>query len=74
MSVCFQDKCLYLFLKFIFLHLDRVYTEELPGDAGIMLFIKDLKNADAGNYTCSGIYANNEEMTASVEIITFSKC
>ena len=52
----------------------RVYTEEQPGDAAIMLFIKNLRGADTGKYTCRGIYANNEEMTAQVEIKTFSEC
>ena len=51
----------------------RVYTEEQPGDAAIMLFIKNLRGADTGKYTCRGIYANNEEMTAQVEIKTFSE-
>ena len=51
----------------------RVYTEEQPGDAAIMLFIKDLREEDSGNYRCSGIYATNEEMHAEVKISTFSK-
>ena len=55
------------------LFLSRVYTEELPGDAGIMLFIKDLNQDDSGRYVCQGIYANNEEMFAEVVIDTFSE-
>ena len=51
----------------------RVYTEEQPGDAAIMLFIKDLREEDSGTYRCSGIYATNEEMHAQVDISTFSK-
>ena len=51
----------------------RVYTEELPGDAGIMLFIKDLNQEDSGEYICQGTYANNEEMKSKVKISTFSK-
>ena len=51
----------------------RVYTEELPGDAGIMLFIKDLNQDDSGRYVCKGIYANNEVMMAEVVIDTFSE-
>ena len=51
----------------------RVYTEELPGDAGIMLFIKDLNQDDSGRYICRGTYANNEEMETEVVISTFSK-
>ena len=50
-----------------------MYTEELPGDAGIMLFIKDLNQGDSGKYVCKGIYANNEEMETHVVINTFSK-
>jgi neurocan core protein len=50
---------------------DRVYTEELPGDAGIMLFIKDLNQDDSGEYVCQGTYANNEEMNSKVKISTF---
>jgi len=50
---------------------DRVYTEEQPGDAAIMLFIKDLREEDSGTYRCSGIYATNEEMHAQVDISTF---
>ena len=51
----------------------RVYTEEQPGDAAIMLFIKDLREEDSGMYRCSGIYATNEEMFAEVKVATFSK-
>jgi len=50
---------------------ERVYTEELPGDAGIMLFIKDLNQDDSGQYPCRGTYANNEEMESEVVISTF---
>ena len=50
-----------------------MYTEELPGDAGIMLFIKDLNQDDSGRYVCRGTYANNEEMESDVVISTFSK-
>ena len=50
-----------------------MYTEELPADAGIMLFIKDLNQADSGKYVCRGTYANNEEMQTQVVISTFSK-
>ncbi len=57
----------------IFLWLYRVYTEEQPGDAAIMLFIKDLREEDSGLYRCSGIYASNEEMFAEVKVSTFSK-
>ena len=41
------------------LFLYRVYTEELPGDAGIMLFIKDLNQDDSGRYVCKGIITYN---------------
>jgi hypothetical protein len=51
----------------------RVYTEEQPGDAAIMLFIKNLREEDSGTYTCKGIYANNEQLIATVQISTFSK-
>jgi len=51
----------------------RVYTEEQPGDAAIMLFIKNLREDDSGTYTCKGIYANNEEIMATVRISTFSE-
>lgn len=51
----------------------RVYTEELPGDAGIMLFIKDLNQEDSGEYICQGTYANNEDMKSKVKITTFSE-
>ena len=50
-----------------------MYTEEQPGDAAIMLFIKDLREEDSGTYRCRGIYATNEEMHAQVDISTFSK-
>ena len=50
-----------------------MYTEELPADAGIMLFIKDLNQADSGKYVFRGTYANNEEMKTQVVISTFSK-
>jgi len=50
---------------------DRVYTEEQPGDAAIMLFIKDLREEDSGSYRCKGIYATNEELHAEVKISTF---
>ena len=33
----------------------------------------DLRQTDTGQYTCRGIYANTEEMSAQVEIKTFSK-
>jgi len=56
----------------IFFPLSRVYTEEQPGDAAIMLFIKNLKEDDSGIYTCQGIYANNEEIFATVKVSTFS--
>ena len=52
----------------------RVYTEEQPGDAAVMLFIKDLREDDSGQYRCKGFYASNEEMYATVQISTFSKC
>jgi hypothetical protein len=51
----------------------RVYTEEQPGDAAIMLFIKNLREDDSGNYICQGIYANNEQISATVKVSTFSK-
>ena len=51
----------------------RIYTEEQPADAAIMLFIKNLREEDSGNYKCQGIYANNEQMFATVQISTFSK-
>ena len=51
----------------------RIYTEELPGDAAEMLFIKNLREEDSGMYRCEGIYANNEQMVATVQISTFSK-
>ena len=51
----------------------RVYTEEQPGDAAVMLFIKDLREEDSGQYRCKGYYASNEEMYATVQISTFSK-
>ena len=54
-------------------NLCRVYTEEQPGDAAIMLFIKNLREEDSGAYHCQGIYANNEQMAAQVQITTFSK-
>ena len=57
----------------VIIFLYRVYTEELPGDAGIMLFIKDLNQDDSGKYICQGIYANTEEMVAQVVIDTFSE-
>ncbi|XP_059086244.1 fasciclin-2-like isoform X2 [Tigriopus californicus] len=50
---------------------DRIYTEEKPGDAAIMLFIKHLREEESGLYTCEGIYANNEKMTAQVQISTY---
>jgi hypothetical protein len=50
-----------------------VYTEEQPGDAAIMLFIKNLREEDSGGYTCKGIYANNEQLMATVHISTFSE-
>jgi hypothetical protein len=50
-----------------------VYTEEQPGDAAIMLFIKSLREEDSGSYRCEGIYANNEQMSARVQISTFSE-
>ena len=50
-----------------------MYTEELPGDAGIMLFIKDLNQEDSGEYICQGTYANNEDMKSKVKISTFSE-
>lgn len=51
----------------------RIYTEEKPGDAAIMLFIKHLREEESGLYTCEGIYANNEKMTAQVQISTYSE-
>ncbi|TRY72000.1 hypothetical protein TCAL_16236, partial [Tigriopus californicus] len=48
-----------------------IYTEEKPGDAAIMLFIKHLREEESGLYTCEGIYANNEKMTAQVQISTY---
>ena len=50
-----------------------MYTEEQPGDAAIMLFIKNLREEDSGAYVCKGIYANNEQLMATVQISTFSK-
>lgn len=50
---------------------DRVYTEEQPGDAAVMLFIKDLREEDSGQYHCKGFYASTEEMAAEVQISTF---
>ena len=50
-----------------------MYTEEQPGDAAVMLFIKDLREEDSGQYLCKGFYASNEEMYAEVQISTFSK-
>ena len=51
----------------------RVYTEELPGDAAVMLFIKNIREDDSGAYRCEGVYANNDQMAAEVGISTFSK-
>jgi len=50
---------------------DRIYTEEQPGDAAIMLFMKNLRERDSGTYTCEGVYANNEKMVTQVSITTF---
>jgi len=38
-----------------------------------MLFIKNLREDDSGNYICQGIYANNEQISATVKVSTFSK-
>ena len=51
----------------------RLYTEEQPGDAAVMLFIKNLHEKDSGTYTCEGVYANNEKMVTKVSITTFSE-
>ena len=50
-----------------------MYTEEQPGDAAVMLFIKDLREEDSGDYNCKGYYASTEEMYATVQISTYSK-
>ncbi|XP_071742789.1 fasciclin-2 isoform X4 [Lepeophtheirus salmonis] len=50
---------------------DKIYIEELPGDPAKALFIKHLREEYSGKYTCSAIYANNEKLTADVEISTY---
>ena len=55
------------------LSIHRIYTEEQPGDAAIMLFMKNLQERDSGTYTCEGVYANNEKMVTQVSISTFSE-
>ena len=50
-----------------------MYTEELPGESAIMLFIKNIREADQGAYVCKGVYANNDQMEARVQLQTFSK-
>lgn len=64
---------LYLYQANIVSFVHRVYTEEQPGDAAVMLFIKDLREEDSGQYHCKGFYASTEEMAAEVQISTFSK-
>lgn len=66
---CLADSNLCSIFLFI-----RIYTEEQPGDAAIMLFMKDLREKDSGSYTCEGVYANNEKMVTQVTISTFSEC
>jgi len=50
---------------------DRVYSEEQPGDAATALFIKNVQNRDAGQYTCRATYASNQKLEASVKIQIF---
>jgi len=49
---------------------DRIYSEELPGDASIALFLKQVNEADSGRYKCSATYATNEKLESTVDIST----
>ena len=51
----------------------RVYSEAHTEEAAISLFIKRLTSSDAGEYACTGIYAANQELSASVSVSIISK-
>ena len=48
-----------------------MYTEVHTEDMAISLFIKRLSDEDAGQYTCSAVYAANMEIHASVSVSIF---
>jgi hypothetical protein len=50
-----------------------VYTEQLPGDLSLALIIRNLRESEAGNYTCSATYANSERLVRTVRIETIGE-
>lgn len=50
-----------------------MYTEVLPNEQSLALFIPKLEETMAGYYYCSGFYANTEQMDIGVKIETFGK-
>lgn len=50
-----------------------MYTETLPNEQSLALFIPKLEETMAGYYYCSASYANTEQMDIGVKIETFGK-
>ncbi|XP_059484777.1 fasciclin-2 isoform X2 [Neocloeon triangulifer] len=48
-----------------------VYTENLGSDGTLALIIRNLRESEAGEYTCSATYANSEKFVKKVRIETF---
>jgi len=47
---------------------ERIYSEDQPGEAATALFIKHVRNEDAGEYTCRSTYAANQQLFTSTTI------
>lgn len=50
-----------------------MFTEVLPNEQSLALFIPKLEETMAGYYYCSAFYANTEQMDIGVKIETFGK-
>ena len=49
-----------------------MYTELMEEESVVELFIKEVEEEDAGNYSCSGMYASNQELEETVEVLVYS--